>query len=407
MNVKTKKMLKIFFLVAVAAFVIGYIGYQVYMFNSEPVKTETAIEKTVYETIDTTAFFVRDESYIVAKTNGTVVPLISDGNRVAKGDTVAVVFKDDQSARDFNRISEVNSQIEYYKSLKNRIGVQTTDLSSLEKRIDSSCQAYIKAIQSGNVNSIGKYRDSLKESITARQLATGGAISVDEKIEELESELSMLEKKAGGYSAVVAQNPGYYVSKTDGFENKVDYTKAAELTVDEINDLINSQADSQNVMGKLVDSFDWYVLCTIDSNKVTSFKMDKTTKILLPNSPLQEIEARFIKVNDTKNGKTAVVFCGNIMNDLIANLRLEDVQLVVNEYSGFRIDNRAIREVDGVQGVYVLVGNIVKFRKVNVIYSSEEYSIVNNVEDENGHLRRYDEVIVEGTDLFDGKVISR
>jgi O6-methylguanine-DNA--protein-cysteine methyltransferase len=408
MNAKVKKYLMIILSVVLGVFVISYIGYQVYMFRRTPVKTETALERTVYETIDTKAFFVRDESYIQAKGSGTIVPLVTDGIRVAKGDTVAVMFKDDNSARDFNRINEIEASLTYYKSLKNRVGVQTTDLSSLEKRIDSSCYSYIKAIQSGDVISLAKYRDSLKESITARQLATGGAISVDEKIEALENELSKLNKKTGGYTSITAENSGYYISTTDGYENTVEYDSAVEYTVDQVEEILNAKPDeNKGVMGKLVDSFNWYVLCNIPTNKVTSFKADRKVKVLLPNSSIQQVETDFIKVNDNKDGKTSIVLCGNEMNETIANLRLEDVQLVINEYNGFRIDNRAIREVEGEQGVYVLVGNIVRFRKINVIYSASDYSIFNNVDNESGQLRMYDEVIVEGTDLYEGKVISR
>ena len=170
MSVKLKKYLTIFLAVALGLFLIGYIGYQIFMFKRSPVKTETALEKTVYETIDTKAFFVRDESYIQAKGSGTIVPLVTDGMRVAKGDTVAVLFKDDDSARDFKRVNEIENTITYYKSLKNRVGVQTTDLSAIEKRIDSSSTAYIKAVQSGNFSSISKQRDSLKDAITGTRL---------------------------------------------------------------------------------------------------------------------------------------------------------------------------------------------------------------------------------------------
>ncbi|MBO4339133.1 MAG: hypothetical protein J5877_04370 [Clostridia bacterium] len=407
MNEKTKRLLLIAVCAAAGLFILVYVGYQLYMFKSSPVKTETALEKTVYETIDTKAFFVRDESYIQTKGSGTIVPLITDGMRVAKGDTVAVLFKDDDSARDFKRVKEVEDAITYYKSLKNRVGVQTTDLSSLEKRIDSSCASYISALQSGDVNSLSKYRDILKESVTARQLATGGAISVDEKLESLEKELASLNKKTSGYTGITAGNPGYYISSTDGYENAVKYDEATDYTVEMINELLSSSPDkNKSVMGKLVDSFNWYVLCNIPTTKVTSFKTDGKVKILIPNSSVQSIEAKFIKVNDNSDGKTAIILCGNEMNEVIANLRLEDIQLVINEYKGFRIDNRAIREVDGEQGVYVLVGNIVKFRKINIVYAAADYSIVNNVENESGQLRMYDEVITEGTDLFDGKVVS-
>lgn len=407
MSEKNKKIMKIVFSAIAGVFLIAYVGYQFFLINNEPVKTEVALEKTVYDTVDTTAFFVRDESYIENNSTGTLVPLVTDGMRVANGDTVAVVFKDEQSARDYKRISELNLSIAYYLSLKNRVGVQTTDLSSIESRINSACRSYIAATADGDIDNINGERDALKEAITARQLATGSLITVDEKLASLNAELAALKSKSVGYNSVIAGNPGYYISSVDGFETTVTYKDAPSYTIDKINQAISSQPTVKNgVMGKLVDSFNWYILCTIDAAKVTSFSSNRTIKVLLPNASVQEVSVSLLNINDTKDGKTAIVLKGNTMDENIANLRLEDAKLVIKEYTGYRIDNKAIRIVDGKQGVFVIVGNIVKFRKINIIYSADDFSIVKNTENESGHLKLYDEVIVEGTDLYDGKIVS-
>jgi len=69
----------------------------------------------------------------------------------------------------------------------------------------------------------------------------------------------------------------------------------------------------------------------------------------------------------------------------------------------------AVRYENGLPGVYVLRGSMVKYRLVEILSSGDGYVIVsgNVVPPEEGmsSLSRYDRVIVRGQNLFDGKVI--
>ena len=93
------------------------------------------------------------------------------------------------------------------------------------------------------------------------------------------------------------------------------------------------------------------------------------------------------------------------MNRDVANLRIENIEIITDEYTGIRINNNAIREVDGEKGVYVQRGNIISFKKINILHSTEDYSVIEKVDD-SSYVRQYDTIITEGVDLYDGKVIS-
>ena len=55
----------------------------------------------------------------------------------------------------------------------------------------------------------------------------------------------------------------------------------------------------------------------------------------------------------------------------------------------------AVRVKNGKKGVYVTLGNIKKFREINVVYSAEDYVIVDS-DNEDGQLKIYDDVIIKG-----------
>ena len=58
-------------------------------------------------------------------------------------------------------------------------------------------------------------------------------------------------------------------------------------------------------------------------------------------------------------------------------------------------------------GVYVRVGNVASFRKIKQVFSEPaDYVICELVEDEDGYLRMYDDIIVGGRGMHDGKIVE-
>ena len=61
------------------------------------------------------------------------------------------------------------------------------------------------------------------------------------------------------------------------------------------------------------------------------------------------------------------------------------------------------------KGVYVKYGQEMQFKLVDIIYENEEYFVSENKEtepDRSKYVRVYDDVIVKGSDLYDGKQLS-
>ena len=71
----------------------------------------------------------------------------------------------------------------------------------------------------------------------------------------------------------------------------------------------------------------------------------------------------------------------------------------------FKISNSAIRTVDGEKGVYIVRGNLMGFRKIHVLYSTDTFSIVDNPKDSSEYIKLYDNVVTEGVDLYDNKLV--
>ncbi len=392
----------------VGMLIIAYFIYQVVQMNSVPYKTEIALNRDVQSIIKTEAFIVRDETYITTdNTTGTVVSIAEDGKRVSSGDGVAVVFPSSESAAAYVRINELQKEIDYYSQLKNRVGIGTNAPSSYSKLIDDACINFISASRDSIGSDFDDTLTDLRDAITARQLAVGEELSVDAKLAELQAELVSINQGDVKYTTVASPNSGYYIGSVDGYENVADYDNVTALDCQAINNLLSSkkQETPENVMGKLVDEFDWYFVCNISYNESGNLEVGKTVKVNVPNTAVGTITCTVMSKGDKDGEQVALVLKCNLMNRDVANLRINDIEIIVDDYTGIRINNKAIREVDGEKGVYVQRGNIIQFKKINIIESSEDYSIVESVADST-YVQQYDSVITEGVDLYDGKVVS-
>ncbi|MFY9198620.1 MAG: HlyD family efflux transporter periplasmic adaptor subunit [Acutalibacteraceae bacterium] len=392
-----------------AVFLLAYIVYQGYMVAYEPVKVETVYEYSTYDKIETDIFVIRDEEYIQNNAVGTLVPVVEDGKRVAKNQEVAIVFANTQTASNYVKIKELEESILRYKTLASQADNYSIDVDVVDEEINSRLFAYVDAISTGNLETLKNSSCALRDKITTRQMATGKSIDFDSKILSLESELDALKQKDLNYSSITATHSGYYINGVDGYENLISYDKVMELGSNEIEAMLEIPPNQipTNAMAKIVSNFDWYMVCNVNSNMIGNMKVGNKIEVLLPFASVSELKAEVVALNDTNSKKTALILKCNLMDSDLANLRKEKAQLAFNEYKGLKISPTAIRVNDkGEKGVYVKTGNIIRFKKANVLYSSSDVIIAENKRGAQGYVKLYDDIVVEGTDLYDGKIIS-
>ena len=158
-------------------------------------------------------------------------------------------------------------------------------------------------------------------------------------------------------------------------------------------------------MGRTVSSFKWYIACVIDTDKTVDITFDKKLYINFPESGVERLPVSLYRMGDKDAKETVVVFCCDEMNKNLSDFRIEDIEIITDEYSGYKISNTSIRTIDGQQGVYIVRGNLMGFRKIRVVYSTKDYSIVDNPDNSSGYIKLYDKVVTEGVDLYDNKLI--
>ncbi len=406
-NKTVKRIASIVAIVLVIGFFSSYIIYHLVNQSNTEIKTEFALKETVYKTIDAECFVIRDEKFIKNDAVGTSVSFVTDGERVARGDTVSVVFNSSEDAALYLKAQELKKNIEHYEELSGQANFQPLNINSLTKKINSELTDYLDSVDTRDFNDAISYVEMFRDSVTGKQIATGKALDFSEKLVQLNEELSSLNSDSLEFTEIKTENAGYFISGSDGYEKTLDFDEINDLTVKSLKKAIKSKPQKipSDVVGRTVSSFKWYIACVIDTDKTVDISDDKKIYLNFPESGIEKLPVKVHKIGDRTDKETVVIFSCDEMNENLSDFRIEKIEIITDEYAGFKISNSAIRTVDGEQGVYIVRGNLMGFRKIKVVYTTDDYSIVSNPENDSGYIKLYDKVVTEGVDLYDNKLI--
>ncbi len=395
-------------LVLVGLFVTFYVIRHIVVASKSEIETQIALKETVYSVIDAKGFIIRDETFLKNSALGTRVSFVKNGEKVATGDTVSTVFESSDDASAYLKISELKKSIKHFEELSGQGSYQALNVNSLNDKINSELFSYLDAIDNKNFSTAISESENFRDSITSKQLATGSNLDFTEKLESLRTELNSLESEKYSFVEVKAEKSGYYIEGADGYEATIDFSEIDKITIDDVKTAISSnpQTIADDVIGRCIPDFNWYIACVVPSNEIVDININKTMYINFPNSGIERLPVRIHKLGDRSADETLVIFKCSVMNESLADLRIEDMQIVLNEYTGYKVSNTSIRTVDGEKGVYTVRGSIVDFKKIHIIYSEENFTLVDNPDNEEGYILPYDNVVTKGVELNDDKLLQ-
>ncbi|MEE1065172.1 MAG: HlyD family efflux transporter periplasmic adaptor subunit [Acutalibacteraceae bacterium] len=429
---KNKKLVNAVCIAAIVA-VMVYLFQDVFKTNNSEYETEIVDEVTVQDTVNLNAFIVRDEQYIDGKADGTFVPLVADGDRVASGDSVVRICTKEQDAADFAELEESLKIRDRYIQLSEQTELDALDMQKLNKDIDDAYTAFLKTINSRSYASLGDNVNRLEDSLASKQVLKDGTIDIDSKIEALDKRIAELEAKDISTENVAAPISGYYISNIDGYEGAVDYDLLSEITIADVDKALNYTPKTVNgKIGKIVGSYKWYILANIESKYSKLLEEGDSLKVNIPEYGYKDVTVIVEHLSPEKDGMIAIALSCNVMNETYANMRVESVELVVDEYTGYKVKTSAIHTYDPAKEtttgsstetttttqtskpeimtvVYILRGTVMNARRVEVIYTDGDYSIVRSDSSSFQGIKpvqRYDEVIVKGRDLKNGRSVG-
>ena len=393
--------------VIICIIAIVFIAHQVYSSAYKPITTVSAQYYTAEEGFLINGIVIREEKIITTNTKGTLHFTLFDGERVAKNGTIANIYSNAEASVTVNRIEQLKSRIADIEEMQNYNDVEAADINLINSKVNNSLNTLLRGIASGDFSNVEADSAQLLTNISRRQMITGEQTNFSERLAQLKSELDSLNASLPQpIGSICASESGYFVSSIDGYENTLLCDDIDNITPEYL-DSVKVQNAPDNAIGKIVSGYTWYIAAKVDISDSLKYKLgdELTLKTTLKTTP--QLKVKVEKINTSQEGKTAVlVFSCQQMNSELASVRQSSMTIINSTYSGLKLPAKALRLQDDKPGVFVRSGMTIKFVGVNVIYRTDEYILCEQQVSSDTVLRLYDDVVVKGKRLYDGKIVD-
>ena len=390
-----------------SVFVILVAAGQVFFAGGAKITTETTYNYGYDAEIPFEGVILRDETVIYNSGSGVLSYEHEDGVKAGKSTVIARRYKNDGDVAYLMEIDRLKEQISMLESAETLIGTDNSQLEAISAQINESHSGMIDYILRGDFSSASSERSKLLCAMCKREITLKESGGYAEKKKELQGKISELETMiSGDVQEITAGGTGYFVSSVDGYEGEFGYSDVDKMTEETIESVIDNPTKSggKNAIGKLISDFHWRAAAVIENEKMFGI-YEGGTATLRVGSGQRQYETEVVSVKNLGNGKSIYIFEGDNFVSNAVESRVASFKLVVKSYGGLRVPRTALHYDENEQrGVFVLRGQTLVFKKVEVVYWGEGYVICSQVKDDE-YLKLYDKIVVEGKDLYDGKVI--
>ncbi len=411
MDIKYLKQTALGFLsVLLVLSVFSYVIYHITNGFSAGLVTTPALMGEYYEEEQARGYIFREENPISSNYSGTVSYNVSNGERVAAGTEVARVFDRTGDESLTAEMVEIDKKIQLLEASGISDNVSVSGTNTSDKEIADCVNQIFSGRRGGNYSSASAVSDRLLVSMNRRELILSGKGSYDGVIEKLNARKRELSSKlSGANERLVLDESGYFYYACDGYENIFDPELLGELTPSGLDSLAGALADAGRYAGKCVTSPRWYLALTLDRTEISKYTEGKEYKISFEDYGELHISMTLDRIN-TEADRGLLVFSATEMPAGFAFERVQSVSIITAEHEGLRFPMSAVRLNEGVEGVFVLYGNTVFFRRASVIGRENGYAVVAIEEATEGDtwspLSLYDEVIISGTGLYHTMIVN-
>lgn len=392
-------------IIAALGLAAAYLLVQIFTVLDRPYRTETAILYDMSDSLYTGGYLVFEQSEVAGE--GQMGYLVSNGERVASGTQVAEIYSDPSQARARTALTELDAQLDLLERSENTAG---TDVDPLLTQRQSALYDLLDSLDRQEYTQISSKSNEYLLTLNRLQITTGATRDFSGAKELIAQEQAVQQANLGSPTPVTVPTGGYFVAADAAQMLTYSKEELDQMSAVAMADALAEGAGTRDVSGagKLVTDYKWYFygVCTADESK--RFEGVTSVDISFPGAAEKVLPATVESVTvDEASGLAKFVLSCEYVGADVLSLASATARIDFESFKGVRVSAKALNIVDGNKGVYVKYGNLARFRKITVLYQDDEYILVpegGKVGTDN-EVRLFDEVIVEGTDLYDGKIL--
>ena len=416
-------------ILALLAAVLVYLGVSAWQSFRDPFTTAATYSYTVDDSVEITGFLVREEQ-VLSNTGGVVELVPQEGEKVAKGGTVALLYQDSSGLEQKEQLQQLQLEKEQLEYALERSDVGGGDSGQLSQQVLDAIVSLRASVAEGDLTGLESQVMELKSLIYKREYAytdieeEGGdsAASIQAALDSVNSQISALSAQAAqSTSRITASQSGTFSGYVDGYESLLTPAMLETVTPSHLTQLAKDRPqEDTTAVGKLITDTTWYFACALSEEDAARLVEGRKVTVRFSRDWSGEVSMTIERVGDPENGQCTVVLSSDKYLADTTLLRRQTVELVFDSITGVRVPKEAIRveqrtvtdEETGeesqasVTGVYTLVGEQAEFKPVNILKQGDTFTLVEAADSSKKALRPGDIVIVAAEDLYDGKVIQ-
>lgn len=376
--------------------------------------TIIAMNGVVQEEIMTDGYIFRQQEVIKAPMAGYLECLVNDGDRVKEGQKIGVIHAGEYDADRARKIRELTDRIARLEEsgsestyvgdsvmTEQRLSLLARDLSDQRREHDMSVLAEGK-----------KGLEYLIEQKNAADQSDGA--ERDKTLTSLKRELRELQMSAeSGFQELYAGMQGVFCSRIDGMEAELTLDAAKEMTVSKLEELDRKplerkvSVEAGDAACKVVNNYGWCYATCIPEKDAEQISVGSEIRMRFFELANHTITGTVQSISEPEKGKVAVVVYTNRFVDGIYGISRASAEIIKASSEGIKVPVESLHAKEGKPGVYVLRLGVIRFVPVKVLYRNETWAVISAVRDSDSeyYLKIYDEVIVSGKNLEDGKVV--
>lgn len=399
----------------------AYFGIYTYNSLNDPFSSALCYTHTVDEAVEVTGYVIREE-VVLPRQNGVVDILPEEGEKVASGETVAVIYKDPSALEQKLAIRELELELEQLEySLRQDSG--RGDVVRLDQDILNAVVKLRGESAVGDFSRLEENAMQLKSMVFHRSYTySNNTESVDKitaMIKEVSGKLKSLETAMAQEAyRVNAPEPGIFSGQVDGYETVLTADMVDTLTVGQLENVEPLSIAQEGQTGKLITDSRWYFAAALPQEEIRGLKEGDRVTIRFSRDRAGEAEGRVLRIGEAEGDLVPVVIAADRKLSQVTLLRKQIVELILESTTGIRVPKSALRveENEGEREtvVYAVVGQQAERKNVTILAEEEDFYLVEPQEVENPQntsarkksLRPGDEIIVNAKNLYDGKVVK-
>ena len=392
-------------------FLLIHVTFHSVNLDSNPYQTEVALTYSISDSAEASGVIVREEQVISGQASGGVVSYQqSDGTVVRKGSVIAEVYNSSNDISIRRQIRALEEQIAALSKVSDARSAEYSSTETINRQINAEIDDYIALIHQGQVSDLSDSKAELLYLLSQKDVVMGEAESYASRITQLQTEVDSLNTRLSG-SLVQYTSPeiGYFARMTDGYEAVLTPNSINTMTVEQLRTFSREKVvfDNSN-LGKIVTDHHWYYAAVLPAADAEKFILGDTVYLNFNMYNITQIPftVKEVRTDESDPDHCMVLLSTSHMVPELLMVRNPSVQIDFTSYTGLRVPAKAKRYEGQQVGVYVQDGDVVRFKTINIIYENSEFILCGANPDLERPLEIYDQAIVEGTDLSDGKPVG-